>query len=82
VGGRIFESGQWTYALISFATRNARGEGGYFDGLPPTCNAPDDVTHELGDPAEASLREALRYIETGQCSPEPVRAADESGVVL
>jgi len=40
------------------------------------------VTRELGDPAEASLREALRYIETGRCSPEPVRAADESGVVL
>jgi len=82
VGSRIFESGKWTYALISFATRNARGEGGYFDGLPPTCAAPDDVTRELGDSAEASLREALRYIETGRCSPEPVRSADEARVML
>ena len=82
VGSSLFESGQWTYALISFAARNARGEGGYFDGLPPTCNAADDVTRELGDPAEASLREALRYIETGGCSPGSVRATDESWVVL
>lgn len=82
VGGSIFESGEWTYVLISFEVRNARGEGGYFDGLPPTCSAPDDVTRELGDPAEASLREALRYIETGRCSPEPVRGADESRVVM
>ena len=45
----MLESGDWTYSVISFAVRNARGEGEYFDGLPPTCVAPDDVTHELGD---------------------------------
>jgi hypothetical protein len=82
VGSSVFESGEWTYALISFAVRNAHGEGGYFDGLAPICNAPDDVTRELGDPAEASLREALRYIATGRCSPDPVRATGESSVVL
>ena len=82
VGSSVFDSGDWTYSVISFAVRNARGEGEYFGGLPPTCVAADDVTRELGDTAEASLREALRYIETGRCSAEPVRAVDESGVVL
>lgn len=69
-------------AVISFEVRNARGEGGYFDGLAPTCDAPDDTTRELGDPTEASLREALHYIATGQCLARPARAGDESGVVL
>jgi C-terminal processing protease CtpA/Prc len=82
VGSTFFDSGLSTYSVITIAVRNARGEGGYFDGLPPTCVAPDDVTRELGDAGEASLREALRYIATGKCSPAPVRATDESGVVL
>ena len=82
VGSSVFDSGPWSYSVISLAVRNARGEGGYFDGLPPTCVAADDLTRELGDTAEASLREALRYIETGRCSAETGRAADESGVVL
>ena len=70
VGSTRLESDGWTYAEISFAVRNARGEGAYFDGLPPTCAAIDDVTHELGDPEEASLRESLHYIGTGRCSDE------------
>jgi hypothetical protein len=82
VGSRLFESDIWAYSVITFAVRNARGEGEYFDGLPPTCAAGDDLTHELGDPAEASLPEALHYVENGRCSPEAVRAAAESGVVL
>jgi C-terminal processing protease CtpA/Prc len=82
VGSQMLDSGNWSYAVISFEVRNARGEGGYFDGLPPTCNAPDDVTRELGDATEASLREALHYIATGQCLATPARAVDESGVVL
>jgi carboxyl-terminal processing protease len=68
VGSRWFVSGDWAYALISFEVRNARGEGGYFQGLEPTCPAPDDLAHDLGDSREASLAEALRYIETGKCS--------------
>lgn len=82
VGSSIFETDEWTYSVISFTVRNARGEGEYYGGIPPTCAAPDDVTRELGDPAEASLREALRYIETGRCSPEAARAADKSGAAL
>jgi C-terminal processing protease CtpA/Prc len=68
VGSRVLESGEWAYSVMSFEVRNARGEGSYYKGIAPTCVAPDDLTHDLGDPAEASLREALHYIETGRCS--------------
>jgi carboxyl-terminal processing protease len=55
-------------APVSFSLRNAQGEGDYFEGLAPTCAAIDDADHDLGDPIEASLREALTVIGTGSCS--------------
>ena len=77
VGDRTFGKpvGQYGYDFcdktlfpVAFATRNARGEGDYFDGLPADCAAPDDLDHELGDPEEASLREALEFVRTGTCT--------------
>ncbi|MFN7978965.1 MAG: S41 family peptidase [Vicinamibacterales bacterium] len=62
-------------APVSFAMVNAAGEGDYYDGLPVTCAAADDITHDLGDPAEASLREALHYVSAGACSAAPVTGA-------
>ena len=62
-------------APVSFAMVNAAGDGDYFDGLPVTCAAADDITHDLGDPVEASLQEALRYAASGACSPVPAAAA-------
>ena len=56
-------------APVSFTLRNADGQGDFFDGLQPNCPAADDVEHQLGDPLEGSLREALAVIATGQCSP-------------
>jgi C-terminal peptidase prc len=56
-------------APVSFFLRNADGEGDYFDGLPADCPAADDLDAELGDPLEASLREALTVIATGACTP-------------
>ena len=29
-------------------------------------------THQLGDPEEGSLKEALTFADTGACSPRPV----------
>jgi carboxyl-terminal processing protease len=55
-------------APVSFSLRNANGEGDFFGGIPADCPAPDDIGHALGDPAEASLREALTYAATGACS--------------
>lgn len=62
-------------APVSFAMVNAAGEGDYYDGLPVTCAAGDDITRELGDPEEASLREALHYVSAGACSAAPVSGA-------
>lgn len=55
-------------AAVSFSIKNANNEGDYFNGIAPTCAAADDSTHQLGDPAEASLAEALSYLRTGACS--------------
>ncbi|HEY6508999.1 MAG TPA: S41 family peptidase, partial [Vicinamibacterales bacterium] len=62
-------------APVSFQLRNANGEGDFFDGLPPTCPAPDDFDAQLGDPTEGSLREALTVIATGACSSPPSTTA-------
>jgi hypothetical protein len=56
---------------VAFTLRNANGEGDYFSGFTPTCPAGDDIDRQLGDPAEASLAEALRFIATGECTPRP-----------
>jgi carboxyl-terminal processing protease len=53
---------------VAFEGRNARGEGGYYSGIPADCAAPDDLDHPLGDSDEASLAEALRFLRTGRCS--------------
>jgi C-terminal processing protease CtpA/Prc len=58
-------------APVAFTLRNANGEADYFEGLAPDCVADDDVERELGDPAEASLREAVAFIATGACTPRP-----------
>jgi C-terminal peptidase prc len=55
-------------APVSFSMVNANGQGDYFSGLPADCQAGDDIEHDLGDAAEASLAEALGFIRTGACS--------------
>ncbi|MBA3564831.1 MAG: PDZ domain-containing protein [Gammaproteobacteria bacterium] len=53
---------------ISFETVNSDGDGDYFNGLQADCPAADDLDFVLGDPAEASLAEALFVAENGACS--------------
>ncbi len=55
-------------APVSFSLKNAAGDGDFFDGLTPDCSAADDLGHQLGEPQEASLREALAYLASGRCS--------------
>ena len=62
--------GEREYSVLTFSILNARGEGGYFTGLRPTCPADDDSTREFGNPEEASLKAALHYLRAGRC-PEP-----------
>jgi carboxyl-terminal processing protease len=58
--------------VIAFATQNGARQGDYYDGLATkmdvTCRAEDDVTHPLGDPAEASIRTALDFLAGRSCS--------------
>ena len=68
-----------TLAPVSFALRNANGEGDFFGGIPPTCAAADDLDHQIGDARESSLREALTVVTTGQCSsPQTARLQKEA----
>jgi C-terminal peptidase prc len=73
VGQYVLEFCDKVLALVAFSLKNANGEADYFDGLPPTCRAGDDLDHQLGDPAEASLQEAFVYIDTGTCSAAGLR---------
>jgi hypothetical protein len=68
-------------AAVAFKLTNADGQGDYFDGLAPNCAAADDLDAQLGDPGEASLKEALTVIATGACTPAtavPERARPQS----
>jgi carboxyl-terminal processing protease len=60
---------------VAFTLRNADGQGDYFGGIPATCLAADDLGHQIGEEAEASLAEALHYVETGSCRTPPAEAA-------
>jgi hypothetical protein len=53
---------------ISFANANAVGNTDFFAGFAVDCASEDDLSHELGDPLEASLAEALYVIENNTCS--------------
>jgi carboxyl-terminal processing protease len=58
------------YAIspITFHSLNADGEGDYFQGIDPVCEAPDDLLHRLGDPDEAQLQAALRVLDDRGCA--------------
>lgn len=56
---------------------NAEGQGDYYDGIPATCQAVDDLTREFGDPLEVSLQTALDYIAVGSCTETTVRRLQE-----
>ena len=54
---------------VAFSLKNVNNEGDFFDGIAVDCGAPDDISRQLGDPAEASYAEALTVLRTGACSP-------------
>ncbi len=59
--------------VVAFATQNADRQGDYYTGLASkfqsTCRAPDDLTRQLGDPQEGSVRTALDFLAGRQCTP-------------
>ena len=59
--------------VIAFSTQNSAQQGFYYNGLAGTvaasCQAGDDLTHQMGDPAEASTRQALDFLAGRSCTP-------------
>jgi carboxyl-terminal processing protease len=57
---------------VAFRTENANRQGDYYNGLattlPVTCRASDDISHQLGDPAEAMVKAALDYLAGRSCT--------------
>ena len=49
---------------VTFTIRNANGDADYFDGIPAICSAADDLEHQIGDAAEASLAQALEFVDS------------------
>ena len=58
--------------VIAFSLRNSANSDAYYNGLaatvPVTCKASDDLTKAFGDPSEASLRQALDYLNGTPCT--------------
>ncbi|QJB68683.1 S41 family peptidase [Parasphingorhabdus halotolerans] len=59
--------------VVAFTTENSAGNANYFSGLASSltnsCNAADDFTLALGNPAEASTARALGYLSGASCTP-------------
>jgi carboxyl-terminal processing protease len=56
-----------TYSVVNFDSRNARGEGAYYDGLTAQCTVADNPQQPLGQPGENLLATAMRHVDTGSC---------------
>jgi len=63
---------------INFQTVNANGQGGYFDGIAPTCRANDRIMGDWGDPNDPLLATAYGHIEQGSCPAGATEANFES----
>jgi len=50
---------------VAFKYTNKNHDGDFYNGIPPTLPANDDITRDFGDPEESSLKAILNYIETG-----------------
>lgn len=67
VGSYGFEVCEKMLFPTAFSIRNAQGDGAYFDGLAPTCEAPDELERTLGNRQEGSLAQALHFLDSGSC---------------
>ncbi len=58
--------------VVAFSGQNAARQGDYYNGLAnrleATCQAGDDVSRQLGDPQEASIRIALDFLAGRGCT--------------
>ena len=56
-----------TYSLVNFDSVNARGEGGYYNGLAATCRVAEDFTKAMEDPTEPLTAAAIRHASGQGC---------------
>jgi len=54
---------QYVFAPITFEYVNSLDEGQFYEGMAPDVRAADDITHDFGDPEEASLKAAIGLLE-------------------
>ena len=68
--------------MVALSTQNAARQGAYYDGLAGTveasCRAEDDIRYPLGDPREASTRQAIDFLAGRSCLPVTATAATAS----
>lgn len=60
------------FRIVAFQTVNRDNNGDYFNGLANsfqrTCRATDDLTRQLGDPNETSIKTALDFLAGRSCT--------------
>lgn len=65
---------KYVFAPITFEYLNSDDQGRFYDGIKPDVRAADDITHDFGDPEEASLQAAINLLEGKKSvTAEPVR---------
>lgn len=82
-----------TYYFVQMKMSNALGYGDFVDGFTPSsfddgqadikgCFEADDLTNELGNRNEASLSQALHYIQYGSCKNYQLQRGATNGVAI
>jgi C-terminal processing protease CtpA/Prc len=62
---------------IQMESLNGDFEGGFIDGIAPTCLSADDISRDFGDLNEDSLANALYYIKNNNCKVKFSRSLKE-----
>jgi len=75
---RLYEIENFGLYLTLGITGNVQGKADYFDGIPADGLAADDNTLDFGNLEEASLKEALYYLENGGFSSQMGRTEAKS----
>jgi len=65
MGGQSY--GDYVYWLINFSIVNVNGDGDFYDGIAPTCEAEDNFNYPRDDSNENMLKEALYFVDNGLC---------------
>ena len=63
---------------ITFKLTNSDSQGDFFDGFAPAKYVTDDITHDWKDRNESCIKEAIRYLETGNFSAKSSYIAQPS----